>query len=90
MAPSEREYWIASGREEIKSLKDLKVFVLVPRSDLPRGQQPLWGCQGPSHGGSYMAKGTSHIRIGLPPRIVLGDRLASVSCFLDCLLFTCV
>ena len=34
-------------------------------------------CQGPSHGGSYMDEGTLHIRIGLPPRIVSGDYLAS-------------
>ena len=47
-------------------------------------------CQGPSHGGSYMAEGTSHIRIELPPHIALGDHLASVSCFLDCLLFACM
>ena len=46
-------------------------------------------CQGPSHGGSYMDEGTSHIRIRLPPHIVSGDCLAFVSCFLDCLLFTC-
>ena len=36
-------------------------------------------CQGPSHGGSYMDEGTCHIRIGLPPRIVSGDYLASSS-----------
>ena len=36
-------------------------------------------CQGLSHGGSYMDKGTSYIRIGLLPRIVTGDCLASVS-----------
>ena len=36
-------------------------------------------CQGPSHGGSYMDEGTSHIRIGLPPHIVSGDCLASSS-----------
>ena len=46
-------------------------------------------CQGPSHGGSYMDKGMSHIRIGLPPHIVSRDRLAFVSCFSDCLSFTC-
>ena len=43
MASNEREYWIAGGRDELKSLADLKVFVLVPRSDLPRGQRPLRG-----------------------------------------------
>ena len=36
-------------------------------------------CQGPSHGGSYVDEGTFHIRIGLPPRIVSGDYLASPS-----------
>ena len=30
MASDEREYWIASGCDELKSLEDLKVFVLVP------------------------------------------------------------
>jgi hypothetical protein len=39
----EREYWIAGGKEELKSLEDLKVFVLVPRSEVPRGQRPLKG-----------------------------------------------
>ena len=36
-------------------------------------------CQGPSHGGSYMDKGVSYIRIGLLPHIVTGDCLASAS-----------
>ena len=43
MASDEREYWIAGGREELKSLEDLKVFVLVPRTDVPHGQRPLKG-----------------------------------------------
>src|ERR1019366_2791310 len=43
IASPEREYWIAGGREELKSLEDLKVFVLVPRSDVPQGQRPLKG-----------------------------------------------
>ena len=34
-------------------------------------------CQAPSHGGSYMDKGTSYIRIGLLPCIVTEDCLAS-------------
>ena len=42
MSP-DREFWIAGAREEIKSLEDLKVFVLVPRSEVPCGQQPLKG-----------------------------------------------
>ena len=41
------------------------------------GACSLWVvCQGPSHGGSYMDEGTSHIRIGLPPCVVSGDCLA--------------
>ena len=36
-----------------------------------------WWCQGPSHGGSYMDEGMSHIRIRLPPRVVSEDHLAS-------------
>ena len=29
MNSPEREYWIAGGREELKSLEDLKVFILI-------------------------------------------------------------
>ena len=43
LASPEREFWIAGGRDEIRSLQDLKVFVLVPRSDLPHGHRPLKG-----------------------------------------------
>ena len=43
MASGEREYWIAGGRDELKSLEDLQVFVLVPRTDIPCGQRPLKG-----------------------------------------------
>jgi len=43
LASPEREYWIAGGRDELKSLEDLRVFVLVPRSEIPRGQRPLKG-----------------------------------------------
>jgi hypothetical protein len=43
LASPDREYWIAGGREELKSLEDLNVFVLVPRSEVPRGQRPLKG-----------------------------------------------
>ena len=42
MSSPEREYWIAGARDELKSLEDLDVFVLVPRSDVPRGQRPLF------------------------------------------------
>ena len=35
-------------------------------------------CHDPSHGGSYMAEGAFYIRIGLPPRVVSGDCLASL------------
>jgi len=38
VASPEREYWIAGARDELQSLEQLKVFALVPRSDLPRGQ----------------------------------------------------
>ena len=37
-------------------------------------------CHDPSHGGFYMAEGTLYIRIGLPPRVVSGDRLVSSHC----------
>jgi hypothetical protein len=39
----EREYWIAGGHDEVRSLQDLKVFVLVPRSEVPCGARPLKG-----------------------------------------------
>ena len=42
-------------------------------------------CHNPSHGGSYMAEGAFHIRIGLPPRVVSGDCLASSRLWTDCL-----
>ena len=37
----EREYWIAGARDEIRSLEDLQVFVLVLRSALPPGHRPM-------------------------------------------------
>ncbi len=40
MASPEREFWIAGAREELQSLEDLQVFVLVPRSTMPKGQRP--------------------------------------------------
>jgi hypothetical protein len=43
MASPEREYWIASTQDEIHSLEELKVFVLVPRLDVPAGQRALRG-----------------------------------------------
>ena len=43
IASPEREYWVAGARDELKSLTDLKVFVLVPRTDIPHGQRPLKG-----------------------------------------------
>jgi len=43
MASPECEYWVTGGREEIKSLEDLNVFVLIPCTDVPCGQRPLKG-----------------------------------------------
>jgi hypothetical protein len=43
MASPEREFWIAGARDELRSLEDLQVFVLVPRSSLPKGRRPLKG-----------------------------------------------
>ena len=40
-------------------------------------------CHDPSHGGSYMAEGAFCIRIGLPPRVVSGDCLASSRLWTD-------
>jgi hypothetical protein len=39
----EQEYWIVGGHDEVRSLQELKVFVLVPRSEVPRGMRPLKG-----------------------------------------------
>jgi hypothetical protein len=39
----EREYWIAGGHDEVRSLEALKVFVLVPQLEVPRGACPLKG-----------------------------------------------
>jgi len=35
LASPEHEYWIVGGRDELKSLKDLRVFILIPRSEVP-------------------------------------------------------
>ena len=43
MASPEREFWIAGTCEELKSLEDLQVFVLVPQSSVPKGCRPLKG-----------------------------------------------
>jgi hypothetical protein len=38
-----REYWIAGGHDEVHSLEALKVFILVPRSEVPCSTRPLKG-----------------------------------------------
>jgi hypothetical protein len=43
MASPEHEFWIAGARDELHSLEDLKVFVLVPRSSVPKGKHLLKG-----------------------------------------------
>ncbi len=43
MASPKREFWIAGVCDELWSLEDLQVFVLVPRSSLPKGRRPLKG-----------------------------------------------
>ena len=43
LASPEREFWVAGAREEIQSLQDLQVFVLVPRSSVPSNRQPMHG-----------------------------------------------
>ena len=55
--------------------------------DGPSSTPPL--CHGPSHGGSYMDEGTSHIRIGLSPHVVSGDCLVSRSHSMLSSLFAC-
>jgi hypothetical protein len=39
----EREYWISGARDELRSLANLQVFVLIPRSHVPSGRRPLKG-----------------------------------------------
>ena len=43
MRSPEREYWIAGACNELRSLADLQVFTLIPRSDVPHGRRPLKG-----------------------------------------------
>jgi hypothetical protein len=43
LASPDCEYWIDGGRDELKSLKDLKVFVLIPCMEVPQNQHPLKG-----------------------------------------------
>jgi Reverse transcriptase (RNA-dependent DNA polymerase) len=43
LASPDREFWIAGARDEIKSLETLKVFILVPQTEVPAGQRPLKG-----------------------------------------------
>jgi len=43
LASDEHKYWIAGTEDEICSLQDLKVFVLMPRSEVLPGQHPLRG-----------------------------------------------
>jgi len=39
----EREYWIARGHNEVHGLQELKVFILIPRSEVPHGARLLKG-----------------------------------------------
>jgi hypothetical protein len=43
LASPNREYWIDGGCDELKSLKDLKVFILIPCTEVPQNQRPLKG-----------------------------------------------
>ena len=43
MASTDQEFWIAGAREELQSLEDLKVFVLVPCSSMPKEKCLLKG-----------------------------------------------
>jgi hypothetical protein len=43
MASPECEFWIAGAQDELRSLEDLKVFVLVPQSSVPKGKRLLKG-----------------------------------------------
>ena len=43
LASPNKEYWVAGAREELKSLKDLNVFILMPRLSAPNGCCPMRG-----------------------------------------------
>jgi hypothetical protein len=43
LASPNREYWITGAKDEIQSLKDLQVYVLIPRSSLPSGRRLMRG-----------------------------------------------
>jgi Reverse transcriptase (RNA-dependent DNA polymerase) len=43
IASPEHKYWIVGTRDELQSLCDLNIFVLVPHSSIPKGQHPLKG-----------------------------------------------
>ena len=43
LASPEREYWIAGAHDELRSLQDLQVFILVPRSTVPCEKRLLKG-----------------------------------------------
>ena len=43
MASPEREFWIAGAQDDLQSLKDLKVFALVPWSSVLKGKHLLKG-----------------------------------------------
>src|SRR5260221_8471741 len=43
LSSPEWEYWIAGARDELRSLQDLQVFILVPRSAVPKERCVLKG-----------------------------------------------
>jgi hypothetical protein len=43
LASPEQEYWITGTQDKICSLQNLKVFILIPQSDVSASHQPLWG-----------------------------------------------
>jgi Reverse transcriptase (RNA-dependent DNA polymerase) len=43
MCSPECEYWVAGAREELQSLADLNIFMLIPCSDIPHGRHPMKG-----------------------------------------------
>ena len=43
LSSPEREYWIAGACDKLCSLQDLNVFILVPRSSVPKGRHLLKG-----------------------------------------------
>jgi hypothetical protein len=73
LTSSEREYWIAGARDEIRSLEDLQVFVLVPRVTALPGCR----CIGVSSEG-LVPRGICGVGPGVTPVLMSGVEVIGV------------